>query len=50
MKGRDWGDVGALLLVLAIVFVLVRPGSIAAQLVTEMGNGFTAIVGYAVNG
>jgi len=50
MKAHDWGDVGALILVLAIVYVLVRPGSIASQLIVEMGNGFTAIVHYAVEG
>lgn len=50
MKAHDWGDIGSLILILAIVYVLVRPGSAAAQLVVEMGNGFAAIVHYAVEG
>ena len=50
MKAHDWGDVAGLVLVLSIIYVLVRPGSIASQVLVEMGNGLTAIVHYAVTG
>lgn len=44
MKFGDWGDWLAVFFVLAIVYVLVRPRSQAAQLVQALGTLGTALV------
>lgn len=50
MKKHDIGDIFALIFILAAIYVLVRPGSIASQLLIEFTNGFTAIVKFAIEG
>jgi hypothetical protein len=47
---RTWGDIAALVLVLAVVLVLVRPSSIAPSLIAEFGNGLSALIKAATEG
>lgn len=49
LAGADWGDVVAALFVLAVVAVLVRPGSLAPAFVHAFGDGMTGLITYAVS-
>lgn len=48
MKRTGWGDVIALVFVLALVLVLVRPSSLAPEFVKAFGDGMTGLISYAV--
>lgn len=50
MKKTDWGDVIGLIFILALIVILVRPGSIAPQFVTAFGDGLTSLVSFAAAG
>lgn len=43
-------DAVAAIFLLAVVYVLVRPGSLAPRFVQAVGDGLTSIVNYAING
>lgn len=47
---RTWGDIAGLILVLAVVLVLVRPSSVAPALISEFGNGLSALIKAATEG
>lgn len=49
MSGATWSDVLALLFVLALVMVLVRPNSLAPAFLAEFGSGITGLITYAVS-
>lgn len=49
MTRRRWGDVLAIAFVVAIVYVLVRPSSNAAQFVQAVGRFARALVGAATD-
>jgi hypothetical protein len=50
MSRASWGDVFSAVFLLALIMLLVRPSSLAPQLLQALGNGATAIVRYAVEG
>ena len=50
MNKHDVGDIFGLIFVLAAIYVLERPSSIASQLMVEFTNGFAAIVKFAIAG
>ncbi len=47
---HDIGDIAVALFLLAIVFILVKPGSLAPKFITAFGEGFDGIVSFAVTG
>ena len=47
---HDIGDLVMAIFLLAIVFILVKPGSLAPKFVQAAGDGFQAIVSFAVTG
>lgn len=50
MSVRGAGDFVAAVFVLAVVFVLVRPGSLAPKFIGAFGTAMENIVNYAVHG
>lgn len=50
MSRADWGDFFGALGILALVYVLVRPASIAPQFISAVGSGVQALVTFAVSG
>lgn len=48
MKVHDWSDILALVLILAIISLLVRPSSLGPALINASGAGLTALVEFAV--
>lgn len=49
MNRRAWGDALAAVFALAILGLLVRPNSVAPQLVRAAGNAMTALVSFATD-
>jgi hypothetical protein len=49
MRKSDWGDVFAVVFVLAIISLLVRPSSLGPDLVSTTGSALTALVEFAVS-
>lgn len=49
MSGRDWGDVLFLVFVLAVIMIMVRPGSYAPAVVAALGDAMAAVVGYTAD-
>jgi hypothetical protein len=46
----DWGDLAGAVFVLALIYVLVRPSSIAPAFITGVGAAVRNLVTYAVSG
>lgn len=49
MRRHDWGDVATALFLLAAVYLLVRPGSLAPTVLGAFGDGLTNLITYAVS-
>lgn len=49
MSRRNWGDALAAVFALAVLGFLVRPNSIAPQLVNAVGAAMTAMVSFATD-
>lgn len=49
MSRNDWGDVATSVFILAAVYLLVRPGSLAPTMIQAFGDGMTNLIKYAVS-
>lgn len=50
MRRADLAEGVAAVFILAVIFILVRPGSLAPRFVAAFGDGLAGIVNYAVHG
>lgn len=50
MRRGQWAELGTALFVLALVYLMVKPGSLAGTFVTAFGDATADIVSYAVTG
>ena len=49
MSGHDWGDVIALVFVLALYMILTRASSNAPTIIATLGSAFAHIISYATD-
>lgn len=49
MKGHDWGDVLALVFVLALFMILTRSSSNAPVIIATLGSAFAHIISFATD-
>lgn len=49
MKAHDWGDVIALVFILALIMILTRSSSNAPTIIASLGEAFAKIISFATD-